>query len=129
MRLPSLATLLGALALTSCGSATERCVPAGVYFPTITRSANPGDCPADVDLLDSTSRSFDEEEICGTEKSAFEGAGNSGGYECAEDGTETMTVTSDGIADHVTIHSNCWGDGSVTCTAYYDVMYRTVSPN
>jgi hypothetical protein len=23
----------------------------------------------------------------------------------------------------VTIHSNCWGDGSVTCTAYYDVVY------
>ena len=130
MRGPLLATLvgLGALALTSCGSSTERCAPAGIYLPTITRSATPGDCPADVDLLDQTPLAIDPEDVCGTERSSFRGGGNAGGYFCSEDGTELMTVTDSGLTDKVTIHSNCWGDGSVTCTAYYDVVYTPAPP-
>ena len=125
MRLPPLATLLGlgALALTSCGSGSQRCAPAGTYFPTITRSANPGDCPANVDLLDQTPETLDPEELCGTERSVFEGDSGAGGYSCSEDGSEIKTVTNDGFTDRLTIHSNCWGDGSITCTAYYDIVY------
>ena len=127
MRPPFLSTLLalGALALTSCGSGSGRCAPAGTYLPTsITRSANPGDCPANVDLLDSTSLEiYDDHELCGTDRSSFEGSGNSGGYVCSENGTEEVTVTDVGLNDEVTIHSNCWGDGTVSCTAHYDVVY------
>ena len=105
------------------------CASGGIYFPTITRSAAPGTCPADLALIDPETLIIDDREVCGTERSVFDGGGVvAGGGICSEEGTEELVVTAAGIRGAVTIKSDCWGDGSVRCTASYDIVYTPAAP-
>jgi hypothetical protein len=115
---------LAALALGACGSGGATCAPAGTYTVTASGSANPGDCPADVELVDTTPIQVDDHDVCdGGNLGVSEGGGLINGQHCSESGTEERTPAGSRINAKVTIVSSCWGDGAVTCTAHYDVVY------
>jgi hypothetical protein len=114
---------LAALALGACGSGGATCARAGTYTVTAARSANPGDCPADVELVDTTPIQVDDHDLCGVGVGVSEGGGFMNGYACSESGSEERRPAGSRINAKLTIESNCWGDGTVTCTAHYDVVY------
>ena len=112
------------VALCGCSSGSKTCAPAGIYVPTLTRSAAPGDCPSDVNVLDVETLDISDGQFCGTDPETFSGTDSETGHPtCSYSGSGTITASSTGISGHATIESSCWGDATKTCTANYDIVF------
>ena len=112
-----LATILGA-----CGSGTsDSCAPIGTYTPSVTRSADPGDCPATLEDLQFRPEDIvvNDNTVCGTE--VMQDTGYSG--TCSYQGTVTATASQSGIVAHATYTFQNCSPGVSKCTANYDVTY------
>src|SRR6188508_3294252 len=81
---PGIAALV-ALGLSACGSDYDNCPPAGTYVTMATRSADPGDCPLDVEIV-----TFDPVLTLGTKRNCHPESGPFG-YDI-DDGTHTCSV-------------------------------------
>jgi hypothetical protein len=128
--LTAFATTLLATALAGCGgSATDSCAPAGTYVPLVTRSADPGDCPAGLDLLQVDTHQISSDQACGVDHETFDGGQLTHYSNCGYQGSGTLVASSSGITGTATITTSCWGDGTKSCTANYDIVFTRTDSN
>lgn len=100
-------TLLGTWA--GCGGSTpDSCAPAGTYVPTVTRSADPGDCPADVDVLQVNTLQTSSGKACGVDHETSDGGESTYYVNCGYEGSGTLVASSSGISGTATITTDCW---------------------
>jgi hypothetical protein len=115
------------IALPACGSShgSSDCAPSGTWVPSVTRSADPGDCPESVEP-DLKSLDLNENEACGPASEEFHGTQISGIATCTYGGTVNLVASSTGIAGSASLSTTCWGSGAKSCTANYDVTFVRV---
>ena len=113
------------LTLTACGSGpSDSCPSAGTYVPTPTRSADPGDCPLDVDVLTFDPVVLGQKKNCHPETGTFGYDLDNGVYTCSVEGTLEIVPSESEIQATYKVRTDCWGDySSACCTANYDVVY------
>ena len=126
-RFGPLSVFLLAATVGACDSSTATCAPDGTYAPTATRSADPGSCPADLELwfewanLEIGSVNH----ACGIDEIELSGRITSSSLiYCSYAGTVLATSSSDGISAKAKLtFQACPGKDAPTCQANFDFAY------